>query len=246
MPVDRGASSDERQRRALQGLSSSTGFIVGPGLAFNDDATELSVSLASSPDPSPGLRLYDTGLGLLLSPLSALRTRPDGAYLNLGTNSGLTVSAGALKVLLNPISPLLSLTNGLAVSSRVPRWVKVTLAHTAFQAAATTAQANLYSLPAGWVVLATKVKHSVAFGGTGILSYTVSVGSVGTPAKYAGAFSVFGAVTATNQQVAALAGAESHTGATQLVAQAVSTGANLDQSTGGSVDIWLLVGDGGA
>lgn len=82
MPVDRGAAGDDRQRRALQGLASSTGFIVGPGLVFNDDATELSVSLSQPPtDPSPGLRLYDTGLGLLLSPLSALRTRADGVYL---------------------------------------------------------------------------------------------------------------------------------------------------------------------
>ena len=244
MAVDRGAAGDERQRRALQGLASSTGFVVGPGLGFSESDQELFVELSAAPQ-YPGLKLYPSGLGVLVSPISALKTRADGLYLDLAANSGLTISATALKVLLAAGS-LLTLTGGLAVSSRVPRWVKTTLSHTAFQVASTTAQANLYSLPAGWSVLACKIKHSAAFAGGVISAYTVSVGTAGTPAKYGTAFNVFQAPGATVQQIEHNIGVESHAAATQLIAQAVSTGANTNASTAGSVDIWLLVGDSGA
>ena len=132
-----------------------------------------------------------------------------------------------------------------------PTWQKVTKSHTDFQAASTTKDIEIYSAPAGTVVHAVKIKHSTQFAGTGFLDYTVSVGVSGDLNFFAGAYSVAQPVTAQHYYLTLLAAgggtlnsnanAPSHTASTSIRAQATSSGANLNQSTAGSVDIWLLV-----
>lgn len=117
------------------------------------------------------------------------------------------------------------------------RIVKVTKLYSDFATAGTTNTINLFSLPANGKVRSVHIKHSASFTGGGITAYTVSVGIVGTLAKYAAAFDVFAAPGSgqdTNTQ-----GLESYSGATWLVATATSTTANLDQATAGSVDVWV-------
>jgi len=124
-----------------------------------------------------------------------------------------------------------------------PRWVKVGVAisHVAFQAAALTNSINLFVLPAGADIHEVKIKHSTAFAGGAIASYTISVGISGTLAKYAAAFDVFQAVSGTAFQLSHLVGGENQGATTQILATATSTVGNLNASTQGTVDIWALL-----
>ena len=130
-------------------------------------------------------------------------------------------------------------SSSAAVTS--PVWTKVNKTFTNLAAAATTNDIEVYSLPAGGIIHAVKTKHSTAFSGGAIASYTLSVGIVASLAKYSPAFDVFQAVSGTTFQIATITGSESHTGATSIRLAATSTGANLDQAAAGVVDVWLLV-----
>jgi hypothetical protein len=122
-----------------------------------------------------------------------------------------------------------------------PKWFKYTVTHTALQAAATSNDIELLSLPAGGVIHAVKTKHSVAFSGGAIATYTVSVGIAGTLAKYSSAFNVFQAIGNTVFQMSSTLGSENHGAVTSIRVAAVSSGANLNASAAGSVDIWVLI-----
>jgi len=135
----------------------------------------------------------------------------------------------------------------LTVSGNVPVWRKYTVGHADFQAAALTNDIELFQLPAKGVVHAVKIKHSVPFAGAGIAAYTLSVGIVGTLAKYAAAFDVFQAAGDTTMLLNWLDYANSTTdgethaaGGTSIRVAATAVGANLDQSTAGAADIWVL------
>lgn len=143
-------------------------------------------------------------------------------------------------------SSVLDLTRVLNTAARlspVPTWVRVGsgLGFSKFQTAATTIALNLYSLPAGAVVHAHKIKHSTAFAGTSVTAVTLSVGISGTAAKYAPAFDVFQTVSGTATQLSTTAGTESDSAATQITATMTATGANLSALTAGQVDVWALL-----
>ena len=124
----------------------------------------------------------------------------------------------------------------------VPTWVHVaTIGHAAFSAAATTKAVNLFTLKAGQIIHGIKTKHSTAFSGGAISAYTISVGISGTAAKYAAAFDVHQAVSATAFQLTSDFVSESAGADTQVTATATSTGANLSAATQGSVDIWAYI-----
>lgn len=136
---------------------------------------------------------------------------------------------------------LVILSSKLQAGSGTPRWRKYTVAYTAILAAATSEQEALFTLPAGGIVHAVKIKHSAAFAGTGITALTASVGIAGDGDKYAAAFDVFQAAGDAVLQLSATPAAESHdSGGTAVVAEFTSTGANLSALTAGSVDIFVL------
>jgi hypothetical protein len=123
----------------------------------------------------------------------------------------------------------------------VPRWIKVSVSYTVFSDPSTSKSVTIYTLPAGGVILAAKIKHSVSFTGGGIGTYTISVsGTLG----YMGPFNVSQA-TGTTVGRFQFAGTptdiEDQTASTAITATATSVGDNLDQATQGSADIWLLV-----
>lgn len=124
-----------------------------------------------------------------------------------------------------------------------PEWVKVgaALPFTAFQTAALTKTNTLFSLIAGGIVHAVKIKHSASFTGGAIASCTMSVGIAGTVDKYASAFDVFQAVSGTAFELSDALGSESHTAATNITITATSTVANLAALTTGTVDVWALL-----
>lgn len=118
--------------------------------------------------------------------------------------------------------------------------VKVTITHTQLQAAALSNNIQLFSLPAGAIFAGVKMKHSVAFGGGAIASYRLSVGVVGLLEKYMPLSDVFAAPAATDIKTAFPFSAENQSAAVSVRVQAVSTGANLNASTGGSADFWIF------
>lgn len=130
-----------------------------------------------------------------------------------------------------------------SIIGSIPQWIKVgnAISHTAFQTGATTNNITLFTLLAGGIIHAVKIKHSTAFAGGVISAYTLSVGIAGTLAKYATAFDVFQVVSATAYQLSNSFGGESHTATTAIKIAATSTGANLSASTAGVVDVWALL-----
>jgi len=139
---------------------------------------------------------------------------------------------------------------GIATAPEVPKWVKVTKTYADFSTASTTNTVTVYTLPAGGVVLAVKVKHSASFTGGAITAYSLnSIGVTGATSKYfAAPFSIFQATGATvgkycttSSGPAGLQDIDSQTATTNVIASVSSTGANLSAATAGSVDVWLLV-----
>lgn len=134
--------------------------------------------------------------------------------------------------------------NSLGTSSILtaqPTWIKFSKTHTDLQAAATTNNIELYSMPAGGVISGVKVKHSVQFAGTGITQYDVSLGIAGTLEQFAPKFTVSVAVGNTAFQIVNTVDSENHGAVVSVRLAAYSTGANLSASTAGTVEIWLLL-----
>lgn len=133
--------------------------------------------------------------------------------------------------------------DGLDVSfipSRVMRAVKVTKTFTDFATAGLTNDIEIFSLPAKGVIHTVVQKHTTAFSGGTIASYTTSVGIAGNFTKYSGAFDVFQAVGNTTFKFDELPNMENFGAATSIRALATATGDNLDQAAAGSVDFYIL------
>jgi hypothetical protein len=141
------------------------------------------------------------------------------------------------------LSDLEDITDDLVITMdgpAPPKWVQVDLDYTDFAAAATTGTATVYALPAGGVIHGVFIKHSEAFSGGSLSSYTISVGISGSATKYAGAFNVFQAVADTTFQLSTTAGMENFGAATNIIATATGSH-NTDTATAGAVSIYLLV-----
>lgn len=121
-----------------------------------------------------------------------------------------------------------------------PRWRRFTISHTALQAAALTNDIQLLSLPSAGVIHAVRMRSTVSFVGGAISAYSLSLGIVGNLVKYAPLFDFFPA--APLQQFSSIVGTEDPIAATSIRLAATAVGANLDQSTGGSIDISVLYG----
>ena len=164
-------------------------------------------------------------------------TPPASAAFLHQTTAGLWLWDGGAYRLLASAAALLD----ASLSSETPRWFKFTKTFTTLSAAATTNDIELFSLPAGGVVHAVKIKHSAAFTGGAISAYTVSVGIAGNLVKYSAAQNVFQAPGNTVFLLTATTGTENHGAATSIRLAATSTGANLNAATAGSVDVWVLL-----
>lgn len=134
------------------------------------------------------------------------------------------------------------LVNGTA--SAIPQWIKITKTYTDFSIAGLTNDIEIYSLPAKGVIHSVILKHSTLFTGGAIASYTISTGIIGTLAKYSTAFNVQQAVGNTVIKMgipAAVPSLENFGVITSIRGAAISTVANLNTATQGSVDFYILV-----
>jgi hypothetical protein len=128
-------------------------------------------------------------------------------------------------------------------ATATPAWFKVASSadFSFFTAAALTNQLALFALPAQGVLHGIRIKHAASFTGGLISAYSLSVGTVASPALYASAFDVFQAPGDTVYQLSSNFAGLSDLGPGQVYVQAVSVGANLSAATAGLVDIWALV-----
>lgn len=126
----------------------------------------------------------------------------------------------------------------------VPVWVKYSLTFTSFATAGTANAVTLFSLAAKQNIRDVVIKHGTSFTGGSISAYTISIGIAGTLTKWLGNSNVFTAAGATvfyRPATALVNGIQTFGGATNVVANAISTDDNLDAATTGAVDIYFLV-----
>lgn len=122
-----------------------------------------------------------------------------------------------------------------------PQWIKVTKVFGDFATAGITNSITIYALTAKQYIHDVKVVPTTAFSGGIIATYTISVGIGGSLVKYAAAVDCFTGNTSTNLVHTPLAGLESLSGSTNILATAVSTVANLNAATAGAVTFYLLI-----
>jgi hypothetical protein len=197
--------------------------------------TILGFSTGQVFDADPTLRSVQTLLRQNPPPIVAFT--PGTAFTALPAG----VPGGAATLDVGGTVPTAQLPTAAALDAEVAVWTKYSITAAAFTASAATEDIELFSLPAGGVIHAVKIKHSTAFSGGALSAMTLSVGIVGTLAKYATAFDVFQAVGATVQQLTSTVGTENHSAATSIRLAATATTDTLDNVTVGAVDVWVLV-----
>lgn len=216
-------------------LSGATTFTGLDGLAkgseftlYNPSSNSNDITLSHLSGSSSAGNQFDLsgGANLTVSPGEGVRLFYDGLVISdVGASTSLS---------------------GGSVGSQYPGWVKVTKTYSDFAAAATTNDIEVYSLPAKGVLHGVVLKHTAAFTGGGILAYGVTAGVTGNLTKYGTSNNVFNAPSDTTFMTARnneddLPDLLNFGAATSIRVRASSTGANLDQATSGSLDIYLLV-----
>lgn len=106
--------------------------------------------------------------------------------------------------------------------------------------ASTEKQISIFSLPAKTAIIGVAIKHSAAFSGSGITGMKVSVGTSSQKTRYSDEFDVFQSVANDTFGMFHCFHAEDFGSATTVYLNCKSTGANLDQLSAGSVDIWIF------
>lgn len=120
-------------------------------------------------------------------------------------------------------------------------WIEYKVTFGTFTAAALTQDISLFSLGIKQYINDIKIVPTTAFSGGAIASYTLSVGIVGSLAKYCPAKNVFTGNTTTTEIHGCIAGLESVSAATDIRIAATTTGANLNAATLGAASVYVLV-----
>lgn len=123
-------------------------------------------------------------------------------------------------------------------------WTKITKTYADFSIAATEKQLTIYTLPVAAILLATKVKCSVAFAGGGAAVVDLRLGITGSYNYERGFFfsgcSLMEAVAGDTFWYSTVSKACSHTATTAFIAT-LNSDVNIDTLAAGSVDVWLLL-----
>lgn len=112
-----------------------------------------------------------------------------------------------------------------------------TLLYNQFQMPGTIANVTASVLPSNMTLFALIVKHSQSFTGTGISALTLNVGTAGNPTQFINGFNVAQGTAASAQDSALTLYFPAVS--TPIIAELVSTGANLSALKQGSVTIYL-------
>jgi hypothetical protein len=264
--IDNYGSASVNMRRARGSQGAETAVLANDNLGFlgsrGHDGTsynggsrvalEFRATENHTPTANGCEALISTTLNGTTVRRGRVRVANDGAVGLLGSTSGevsikpaavttphaLTLPAAqgaASTVLTNDGSGNLSWAAGGGSS-----WTKYTIAHTALQAAALTNNAAVLTLPIKGIVEGILIKTTTAFAGSGITSYNLTVGITGNESKYLPTYDADAAVTGSNYDISSVAIGGEDLGATEAIKVfATSVGANLDQSSAGSVDIYI-------
>lgn len=136
-------------------------------------------------------------------------------------------------------------TASVIIPSSVPQWVKTTWSYTAWQGGGgggTTATRTIYTLPAGGVIHAAKLKTSYAFAGGTIT--TADMGIQESGGSYLDILPAFDVAQAPGNAVLALSSVVTtydQVSTTAIDASLTVAGGIINDMTTGDVDIWLLV-----
>lgn len=116
-------------------------------------------------------------------------------------------------------------------------YIPYVISHTALQAAAASGNATVFTAVAGEEIIATFVKPTVAFVGAGITAYTIELGISGATDQYKKAFDV--TQTADQGYKPRINDIPSESGTTAIIITGTATGANTDQTSAGSVTVYI-------
>ena len=168
-------------------------------------------------------------------------SQPLGSIIYRGVSNWTTLTPGTNGQVLSLASSIPSWVDTSSFASlNQPKWVKTTIGYaSAVLLGGVNGNIDLTLLPPGAVVQGVKIKHSVAFAGSGITFVDISVGTASNPTKHLPAFTVTSSVTSTNMGVSMSTSVEDHVSSTQMIARFISN-APLSSLTAGSVDVWVL------
>lgn len=174
-------------------------------------------------------------------PVSSSVTATELGYVS-GLTSALQTQIDAKQATLS--LPLAAASGGTGIAGAYfPVWTKYSTGHAALQAAALTNNITLFTLPAKAVIHKIILKQTTAFLGTLIATYTISIGIAGSLTKYIAIYDVMAAVASSTFGVGAASinfSPEDFSSGVAIKISAVSTVANLNQSTAGAVDTYVL------
>jgi len=221
----------------LSGTESSTG---------NTGGIIISTGSTNSPGTAGGIQISTGSNSVNYGDISVagknitINGNSNGGTFSVTNFSTTNFNSISLSNIADPMNPQ-DATSMNYVDKNAGAWHKYTFNYTDFATAAMTNQLAVVSVPARGILEIFLVKHSTAFAGTGITGYTVSLGPSSNPTAYVTNFDVTTApsnTSATGFQYSSIFDVTNFGGWT-IVVTANSTGANLDQATQGSVDIWL-------
>lgn len=119
-----------------------------------------------------------------------------------------------------------------------PGWSNIVVPFGTAQAAGLTNHIPLFVLPAGAILEALVIKHTIAFSGAGISDVYTQIGIAGNYGEWIPDFDVAQAVADQTFDNVEMGYIGSFANPTQVYLTAVSVGANLSALTAGSVTVW--------
>jgi hypothetical protein len=120
-----------------------------------------------------------------------------------------------------------------------PQWAKVTIGYAALAAAALTNDVLLgISIPTRGVLEGLVIKHTTAFAGGAVSAVKIDIGVAGELDRFLSDFDVFQAVNDAASEFVGQASLGSFSAPLALRIRATAVGANLDQISQGSIDVW--------
>lgn len=120
-------------------------------------------------------------------------------------------------------------------------WTKITKSYLDFSVAAHSKELTIYTLPAGGIVLATKIKHTIQFSGGGATYVGLTIGKTGANQPVYDPGVIVSSVVADDELAyTSVQKAENHAATTAIIATLASD-VNLNTLAAGSVTIWLLL-----
>ncbi len=128
---------------------------------------------------------------------------------------------------------------GTVIATGTPRWRRFSVIESDFTAAAASEAITLFTLSAGEIIHAVKIKHSTSFTGGTIADFTLEVGISGDSAKYASAFDVFQAAADNTFQLSSSFNSENHGSGTTIEITARSATDDVLDATAGAAEIWV-------